>query len=157
MYAIRSYYVGFLMGLLVAFDALIAKGRKKLKKKMPKALFNTVSLILLTVINIIVFLFMRVPDAQQGFSIIGKYMFNFGSWTGVSTLTLEFYIVLALGFVMTIISHIIELKTPEFLNGFVKLKLPVMWVVYLIVIFAVILFGHYGPGYDPVEFIYMGF
>ena len=148
---------GFLMGLLVAFDAMIAKSRKKLKKKTPKILFNMVSLILLTIINIIVFLFMRVPDAKMGFSIIGKYMFNFSSWAAVSTLTPEFYIVLALSLIMTIVSHIIELKTPEFTERFAKLKQPLLWIVYLIAIFAVILFGHYGPGYDPVEFIYMGF
>ncbi|MBN2879004.1 MAG: MBOAT family protein [Clostridia bacterium] len=148
---------GFLMGLLVAVDALIAKSRKKLKKKMPKALFNTVSLILLTIINIIVFLFMRVPDAQTGLNIIVRHMFDFGSWTAASTLTLEFYIVMALSLIMTIISHILELKTDEFTERFIKLKQPLLWIVYLAVIFAVILFGHYGPGYDPIEFIYMGF
>ena len=148
---------GFLMGLLVAIDALISKRKKKLKKKMPKVLFNTVSLILLSVVNVIVFLFMRVPDAKLGFDIIGRYMFNFSTWALASGLTLEFYIVLALAVFMTILSHLIELKTPEALSKFAKLKWPVLWAVYLFVIFAIILFGHYGPGYDPVEFIYMGF
>ena len=148
---------GFLMGILVAVDALISKRRKKLKKKMPKAIFNTVSIVVLTVINIIVFLFIRVPSAKTGFSIIGDYMFNFSAWTLPMGLALEFYIVICLGIIMTIISHIIELKTDNFLNRFTKLKIPVMWTVYLAVIFIIILFGYYGPGYDPVEFIYMGF
>ena len=148
---------GFLMGVLVAIDALIARKRKRLKKKMPKALFNTVSLIILTVINIIVFLFMRVPVAKDGFSIIGNYIFNFSTWANALGLATEFYIIFLLGIIMTILSHLIELNTDKFLNGFTKLKQPIMWIIYLVVIFAVILFGHYGPGYDPVEFIYMGF
>ena len=148
---------GVLMGILIAIDALIAKRRKKLKKKMSKALFNTISLITIMIINIIVFIFMRVPTANVGFNIIGKYILNFATWTSSLGLTIEFYIILSLGIVITILSHLIELKTDKFLDGFVKLKQPIMWVIYLTVIFAVILFGHYGPGYDPVEFIYMGF
>lgn len=148
---------GFLMGLWVAFNALVAKKRKRLKKKMPKGLFNTASFIIFTLVNIIVFLFMRVPFAKDGFEIIGNYMFNFSTWTNALTLPVEFYIVLTIGIVLTILSHLIELNTESFLNKITKLRTPVLWLVYLVVIFAVILFGHYGPGYDPIEFIYMGF
>ena len=31
------------------------------------------------------------------------------------------------------------------------------WVLYFLLIFAVIVFGKYGPDYDPVDFIYRGF
>ena len=148
---------GFLMGILVAIDALISKSRKKLKKKMPKALFNSVSFIGLTAINIIVFLFMRVPAAADGFKIIGKYIFSFGTWANEMVLTKEFYIIFLLGIVITVLSHLIEIKTDKFLDGFVKMRQPIMWAVYMVVIFIIILFGYYGPGYDPVEFIYMGF
>ncbi|MEX1376627.1 MAG: MBOAT family O-acyltransferase [Eubacteriales bacterium] len=148
---------GFLMGTLVAIDALISRKRKKLKKKMPKVIFNSVSFAGLMIINIIVFLFMRVPSAGDGFAIIGKYIFNFATWTNELVLTKDFYVIFSLGIVMTILSHLIELKTDKFLDGFTKMRQPIMWTVYMVLIFIIILFGHYGPGYDPVEFIYMGF
>jgi hypothetical protein len=31
------------------------------------------------------------------------------------------------------------------------------WAVYLSMLFAVVIFGVYGPGYDPSTFIYAGF
>jgi len=148
---------GFLMGVLVAIDAMIAKKRKKLKKKIPKWIFKTVSLSVLTIINIIVFLFMRVPTAKLGFNIIAQYMFNFRTWANTWGLNTEFYIVLGVGIVITLLSHVIELNTEKFLDRFNKMKQPLLWLIYLAAIFAIILFGHYGPGYDPVEFIYMGF
>ena len=43
------------------------------------------------------------------------------------------------------------------MRKFSGMKQPVLWLVYLAVIFVVILFGYYGPGYDPIEFIYIGF
>lgn len=37
------------------------------------------------------------------------------------------------------------------------LKLPVRWILYYALVFAVILWGYYGPGYSAAEFIYQGF
>ena len=36
-------------------------------------------------------------------------------------------------------------------------KLPVRWVIWYVLLFGVILFGCYGPGYSAGEFIYQGF
>lgn len=110
-----------------------------------------------SIINVVIFLFMRVPSAKDGFSIIGQYIFNFSTWTNVINLPVEFHIVLAISVAATILSHLIELNTESFLAKFIKLKTPILWIIYLFVIFTVILFGYYGPGYDPVDFIYMGF
>lgn len=38
-----------------------------------------------------------------------------------------------------------------------SLVLPVRWVLYLVLLYSVILFGVYGPGYDAKAFVYMGF
>ena len=38
-----------------------------------------------------------------------------------------------------------------------KLPLPVRWVIYLLLIFAVLIFGVYGPNYEATAFIYFAF
>lgn len=40
---------------------------------------------------------------------------------------------------------------------FSKLMFPVRWVVYLCVLAMMIIFGVYGPGYDPSQFVYIQF
>jgi D-alanyl-lipoteichoic acid acyltransferase DltB (MBOAT superfamily) len=147
---------GFLMGVLVAIDSLISKRRKKLKKTLPKPLFNTVSIIITILVNILVFVFMKAGLASDGFAIIGS-IFRFSTWSMSTGLGLKFFIIFGLSIVVTVLSHLIERKQEIFLNKFSAMKQPVLWLVYLAVIFVVILFGYYGPGYDPIEFIYIGF
>ena len=36
-------------------------------------------------------------------------------------------------------------------------RLPLRWALYLLCLFAVLIFGIYGPGYDSAQFIYMNF
>ena len=107
-------------------------------------------------LNILVFVFMRTAAAGSGFEMWGS-IFKCSSWSVQTGLGAEFFIVFALAIVFTLCSHLIEQKSEKFFDSFTTLKLPVMWAVYLVVIFAVILFGYYGPGYDPIEFIYIGF
>ena len=38
-----------------------------------------------------------------------------------------------------------------------KKALPVRWMMWYVLLFAVILLGCYGPGYSASEFIYQGF
>ena len=38
-----------------------------------------------------------------------------------------------------------------------KQPLPLRWAIYLALLFAPIIFGIYGPGYDAQAFIYEGF
>ena len=38
-----------------------------------------------------------------------------------------------------------------------KKALPVRWIIWYALLFAVILLGCYGPGYSAGEFIYQGF
>ncbi len=38
-----------------------------------------------------------------------------------------------------------------------SLALPLRWLLYLMLLYSVVLFGIYGPGFDPKNFVYMGF
>lgn len=42
-------------------------------------------------------------------------------------------------------------------DGIAKKPLPIRWLLWYALLFAVILFGCYGPGYSATEFIYQGF
>lgn len=42
-------------------------------------------------------------------------------------------------------------------DGIAKKPLPLRWLLWYFLLFAVILFGCYGPGYSATEFIYQGF
>lgn len=42
-------------------------------------------------------------------------------------------------------------------DGIAKKPLPFRWILWYVLLFAVILFGCYGPGYSATEFIYQGF
>ena len=152
-----SYLVfGFSMGVLVAIDALVARKRKKLKKKLPRPLFSTISMLITMLLNILVFVFMRTALASDGFAIIGK-IFSFSTWSFQFGFGAQFFIIFALSIAASICSHFFESRKEKFLDSFTGLKLPVTWIVYLVVIFAIVLFGYYGPGYDAIEFIYLGF
>ena len=58
--------------------------------------------------------------------------------------------------VFGIVSGIQERKLlPE--GGLQAMRLPVRWTIYYALIFAVIIFGAYGVGYQQVDLIYAGF
>ena len=42
----------------------------------------------------------------------------------------------------------------ERIAGFV---LPLRWLIYIAALYAVVIFGKYGPGFDAVDFVYMDF
>lgn len=42
-------------------------------------------------------------------------------------------------------------------DAIAKKPLPLRWIIWYALLFAVILFGYYGPGYSATEFIYQGF
>ena len=145
---------GILMGLCVAFDALFAKRRKKLKKKLPGWLFVGSGILATLLINTLVLAFTRAASARDAFFILGR-IFDFKSWPqGLPAGGLV--PALLLGLAATAASHILEWKRPALADGLEKMPLVLRWGILQLMLMALILFA--AQGADMVGgFIYARF
>lgn len=68
------------------------------------------------------------------------------------------YLVIFLGaLVILAVSIIQERSGRKIRDMLLEKKLAAQWTIIMVGIFAVIIFGYYGPGIDPAEFVYMQF
>ena len=68
----------------------------------------------------------------------------------------EIGIILASLLLVGVVNHFRERKI-DVRGVILQKRLPVRWLVYLALIFVVLIFGAYGPGYQEVDLIYAGF
>ena len=68
----------------------------------------------------------------------------------------EIGIILASLLFVGVVNHFRERKI-DVRGVILQKRLPVRWLVYLALIFVVLIFGAYGPGYQEVDLIYAGF
>ena len=66
------------------------------------------------------------------------------------------WIIIAVSIVLLLIQSCINEKT-DFRNAVSKRFILIRWGIWYAILFFVILFGSYGPGYSAAEFIYQGF
>lgn len=129
---------GFIMGVCVAIDALLAKRRKKLKKKMPTWLFVGMSVAFTFLLNVLMLSFTRAASANDAFEILGAVFTKPWNTVGVQP---GFFVVLLLGFVVSIASQFLEVKRDRFFLKFEKTHIVLRWAIYFILLFAIILFS----------------
>ncbi|MEG2080748.1 MAG: MBOAT family protein [Oscillospiraceae bacterium] len=67
------------------------------------------------------------------------------------------FLVLAISVVFLLIVNILEEKGHHIIEELSSKNIVIRWSVYFAVIFAMIIFGAYGNGYGPVDFIYSQF
>lgn len=67
------------------------------------------------------------------------------------------YFVVIVGCIVVAVVGIIKEKKLLGEEGIRKLWLPVRWTLYYALIFAVLILGAYGMGYQQVDMIYAGF
>ena len=108
-------------------------------------------------------LFFRAENLQAGFAMFASIFRDFavqklwdGTLLGFGLDLADYVAVIAGCIVVGIVSGIQERKLlPE--GGLQAMRLPVRWTIYYALIFAVIIFGAYGVGYQQVDLIYAGF
>ena len=107
-------------------------------------------------------IFFRSTSLSQAFNFI-KSMFVYNPWVLFDNSSLYVAGLDMLDFRVLIISIIVL-----FIVDYLKTKFDVReklfeqnivfrWVIIYALIFAIIIFGCYGPGYDPASFIYRNF
>lgn len=141
---------GFLMGLLVAFDALTARKRKKLKRGKNRALYYAVAILLTNLVNILILAFTRASTAGDAAYILLR-VFSFAPSGSVAGLLP----VLAACVAATAVSHVFDLKRDEALLRAASLPAAARYAVYLVVIYVLILGGVHGSAVGG--FIYANF
>jgi len=93
---------------------------------------------------------------RQTFSIFNPWIFYDGTLLNLG-LRVEDYYVLFISILFLILIEILQETGISIRKKISDQNLILRWSVYLIGIFAVLIFGIYGQEYDAVEFIYRGF
>ncbi len=132
--------------------------RKITKKEESKNKFIIAIKMLITFILVdFAWIFFRANTVNDAFLVI-SHLFDFGSPITKDLLGLDIsnIIVLAFTLLITFILEAISTKhsLKEWLN---RRNIVVRWTIYYIIIFSIIIFGIYGPGYSAQEFIYFQF
>ena len=64
------------------------------------------------------------------------------------------FIVLIIGMIIMFVVSLLQEKGYNIRETISKQNIPFRWCLYYMIIFAIILFGIYGPGYNVSDFIY---
>lgn len=148
----------FIWGLLHAtyqiIENIITKYKKPQKDSLIKKIFKvTFTFMLVT----FAWIFFRANTVSDAFTVVGNLL-DFGmvkDFTLLGTTILELIIL----FVTFIIVYILEIISSKFdiEKFFYNRNIIIRWAFYFILLFTIIIFGIYGPGFDATEFIYFQF
>lgn len=108
------------------------------------------------------FIFFRADSFLEGLAIVKSGFFApaeaalaAGGVMGLGLDRIELLVLILCLVVLTAVSRL--QKSIKIRERLADKKLPVRWCIYYALLFAVILWGYYGPGYSAAEFIYQGF
>lgn len=92
-------------------------------------------------------MFMSMFTSQNMGMIFDGRLYNIG-FTGAD------FIVLIIGMIIMFVVSLLQEKEYNIRKTISKQNIPFRWCLYYMIIFAIILFGIYGPGYNVSDFIY---
>lgn len=110
-------------------------------------------------------IFFRASSISNAMEIIRNiFTINLTKFFEQSLVFVELYIytnmyqisVLIVSMIILFIVGIISRKT-DIIEDILKEKVFIRWTILLFLIFAILIFGHYGPAYDATAFIYRQF
>ena len=154
------YYVMILLELLLERPLEIVSEKLHFSiDGIPFRIFRFVKLFFIVIIGEMLF---TADTLTEGFRMLHSIFTNFSLrslWANKSFFGMsgyEYIVVFFAVLVVLIYNTMREFRIP-FEEKFAKLPEAVRWCGWLLLLFAVIMFGAYGPGYDAVAMIYAGF
>ena len=125
------------------------------KREIPKALRPLFIVLNFAVVSIL-WVFFQSGSVSEAMHILASVRFApfvDGSAAGIGTNEWCWMFIL-IGIV--IVTDLLRSRT-DMIEWLSRRSFPVRWLVYAAVMIIVIIFGFYGPGYDPADFIYITF
>ena len=162
-YIIWGIYWGLLIGISTVFEAEIHKLTQWLKIDTSSGgyvLFQKSRVFCLFVIGRII----SIPDSlAESWYVIQSIFTSFAPWKLVDGSLYNLgidrpqFVVVVLAIILVGFVGSWHEKGVKIREWIAARPLPIRWLIYYAAIFAVLIFGAYGPGYDASSFIYMAF
>ena len=123
--------------------------------KYPK-LHKFIKIIICFILVDFAWIFFRANTLNDAFYVI-KNIFNFSN-LNITMLGLDKYnFILLFISIISLLLYEIFSKKINLINWINNKNIIIRWIIYLIIIFTILIFGIYGPGYDASQFIYFQF
>ncbi|MCR4585547.1 MAG: hypothetical protein K5686_07445 [Lachnospiraceae bacterium] len=105
----------------------------------------------------------RAPSLDAAVVIFKNLFFHFGIGKVVNEngvilgWTVWDYAIISVALLIQFAVSILKERGVMIREGIAGFVLPLRWLIYIAALYAVVIFGKYGPGFDAVDFVYMDF
>lgn len=103
-------------------------------------------------------IFFRADSISQALNIMRSIIINSNGMelSGIFShgLNIDNWILLVIAMAVMIVIDITMFRGGNVVDKIFEIKLPIRWIILYVLIFGIIVFGVYGPGYDATRFIY---
>ncbi|MBR3691165.1 MAG: MBOAT family protein [Clostridia bacterium] len=155
-YVAWGAYYGLLIILSMLCEPLCARLRPKKKSLLFEA-FRMARTFAAVCLGYVLFRSASMGEAWRVLVRIFTAPFAAGKGFSAAGLGMADYAVLAFALGLRLLVSLCRVKGVDLREKLLALPLPLRWGAALALIFSVILFGIYGPGYDAASFIYFEF
>ena len=158
---------GLIHGLYQVFGAISKPVRQKLLQRFCITEGSPVhhGLQRLTTVLLVCFawIFFRANSLSDSILLVKSIFTEFDPWVLTDGTLLElglhtsdFFVLLVSGAILLAVS-IQKNKSVDLRNNILSCNAAVRWVIYYVILFSILIFGVYGPGYSSSQFIYFQF
>ena len=163
-------YVAFGLwnGVVIMIAELIAPVTNSIKTKFCGYKFKILPVLWTFILVLVGYYFDIADDLSQAVYMLVKSVtdfhisdFSYGNFMAAlkpcGYRTADFMLLAVLTVFLFMVSLAKEKKNLIIRDWLMAKKLPVQWIIIMAGIFSVIIFGYYGPGINPADFVYMQF
>lgn len=152
---------GILNGMYLIIGQLLHPINNKLTRLLKigekNKIFNFLKGIFTFVLITFSWIFFRSEDMNQAILVIRSLFTNGGTNITLNLLKIDAYSMVTLGVSLLVLVLVDVLARKKDLLTVINRKLWLIYGICFVLIAVTILFGVYGPGYDPLDFVYFKF